>query len=522
MNTLVGRSGCWLALLAALSAACAASKEKLLEDVAKDWCMAIRASQVMPVYPLTQDVQPGDVFLVRLSIDKQQEAWSAKGYLSLDNHLARLDPDGYGKFYQNSFPPGSTPSLPLSHLMSTPPWSKAPNAGFPTYSFSVQKGGGMNLALPVSGVPIGLGLLGADAAEGSVSIGKARTLGIDIVSLDRQLRAWSAEGDNHRFLAGLASTSADKNYVRVVTRVYLTGELDVSLRDTSQRSAGVDVGVPSPVAMLLPKVAPATAATPAAAASDYTQAIDQLNKMLQSQDRFMTNDQGVKTLMPGGSLRLTSATARAISMKETFDPPLVIGYLGFDCEIGPGGALGPAVPTYAVVSGELGGEAFVASTPAASAWLDQLWVSSYQVAKARATPDPDAGRVVDQCDALGRFVPPTWEVWQLRPDGVLLESNHAGNASTQGTYELFRQWRGNLASSSKDLAESLAKDSFAFERAGESIEVKKDSAEAATLASRLAAVRAQLDSEPIETAHAQARRALADWMFANLYATRSK
>ena len=38
---------------------------KRMEGVAKGWCETIRASQVVPVYPLTQDLLVGDVFLVQ-------------------------------------------------------------------------------------------------------------------------------------------------------------------------------------------------------------------------------------------------------------------------------------------------------------------------------------------------------------------------------------------------------------------------------------------------------------------------
>jgi len=76
-----------------------ASKKRQLEDVAKDWCMTIRASQVIPVYPLTQDIQPGDVFLVQLPVDKQQLQYENRGFLPLDNHVARLVPTNYGDFY---------------------------------------------------------------------------------------------------------------------------------------------------------------------------------------------------------------------------------------------------------------------------------------------------------------------------------------------------------------------------------------------------------------------------------------
>jgi len=46
---------------------------KHLEGVAKGWCETIRASQIIPVYPLTQDLTVGDVFLVQTLIFKQSD-----------------------------------------------------------------------------------------------------------------------------------------------------------------------------------------------------------------------------------------------------------------------------------------------------------------------------------------------------------------------------------------------------------------------------------------------------------------
>jgi len=517
MQTLARRASLFPIALALFAGACSISREAELASVAKDWCLAIRASQVMPVYPLTQDVQPGDVFLVRVPIDQQQREWQAKGYLALDNHLARLDPAGYADFYRHSFPPDAGPAtgLPLRHLRASPPWSTAPHAGFPTYGFSVKKGGGLNLALPVSGVPIGLGLLGASSAEGTISIGKARTLGVDMISLDAQLRTWAGETKNRSFLVGLASTGSRKNYVRVVTRVYLTGELDVSLRDTTDRSFGVDVGMASPVAALVPKVAETTATTAQAAATNYKAAIEQLNEMLEGQDRTTTDAAGKTTLVPGGSLRLTAATARTIAMKENFDPPLVLGYLGFDCEIGPGGQLGPAVPTYAVVTGQLGGEAFVGGSPAGQAWLDQFWVSAYEIARTRSPSDAAARDVVARCDQLGRFVPPQWQQWSSAPGGSVVETSVAPTRNVP--YLLFRQYWSSLEDSANDLTEALSRPTFRLERDGVAVDVAKDSDEARRLAALRDGMRFQLGNEQIVAAHAEARRALADWMFVNLY-----
>src|SRR5262245_36848936 len=88
----------------ALTVGCATKlRNKELEAVAKDWSMVIRASQVIPVYPLTEDLQPGDVFLVQVPIDRQQEVYRQRGFLPLDNLVLRVNPGGYPTFYRKSF-----------------------------------------------------------------------------------------------------------------------------------------------------------------------------------------------------------------------------------------------------------------------------------------------------------------------------------------------------------------------------------------------------------------------------------
>jgi len=56
----------------------------------QDWSLSIRASQVIPVYPLTEDLQPGDVFLVQTPVEDQVKVYLAKGFLPLDNLVTRL------------------------------------------------------------------------------------------------------------------------------------------------------------------------------------------------------------------------------------------------------------------------------------------------------------------------------------------------------------------------------------------------------------------------------------------------
>src|SRR5262249_20761502 len=58
-----------------------------LSRVAKDWCLTVRASQVIPVYPLTRDLRPGDVFVTTVPIGQEVSAFEQKGFLPLDVHM---------------------------------------------------------------------------------------------------------------------------------------------------------------------------------------------------------------------------------------------------------------------------------------------------------------------------------------------------------------------------------------------------------------------------------------------------
>jgi hypothetical protein len=341
-----------------------ASAGKQVQRAAKDWCMTIRGSQVIPVYPLIEDIQPGDVFLVQVPIDQQQQLYKDKGFLALDNLIARINPSGYDDFYSHSFLNSeATNLLPRDWIRpngiglysgtngtNTRAWQTAPRAAFPSYSFTVQNGSGLSLAVPVSGVPVGLSLLASDAASGTIQIEDARTLGVDIISLYDQLKSWAAT--NTVFLQNFGASTEHKktNYLRVVTRVYATGKMMVSLKDASNRSGGLDVGVPKPVNLLTPELPAAATNTPESALKNYTNAWNVISDSVKGASA-LTNAAG--QVLPGGSLRLAAASARTVSLDETFDPPLIFGYLGFDCAINADGSLAPPNPTQAVLDAQV-------------------------------------------------------------------------------------------------------------------------------------------------------------------------
>lgn len=191
-------SACTMLLAGMMSvflAGCSSERDRTesLTKVARDWCLTIRASQVLPVYPLTEDMLPGDILLTTTPIGEEQAYFEAKGFLPLDSLIARLTkPQGdestdsldarlklfYGKQFRAAtgdqaadFPKGvAFPGMPA--------------VGFPTYNVEISRSAGLNAAIPIQGIPLGLSMLGASSATASVTLKDAYSYGVDIVSLN--------------------------------------------------------------------------------------------------------------------------------------------------------------------------------------------------------------------------------------------------------------------------------------------------------------------------------------------------
>lgn len=454
----------WLLMLTFTLSALGCQSKQLkndqLKQVAKEWCMTIRASQVVPVYPLTEDLQPGDIFLVQLSVDTQHQIYEDKGFLPFDNHLARLNPLGYESFYRNSFDHGGLDKqLPKEWLKTgddNNAWKVAPKAAFPTYRFSVRSGSGFNLALPVSGVPVGLSLMGSDAADGTITIAEASTYGIDILSIDPQVRQWAQE--NRKFLANFqppADSTKVSNFVRIITRIYLTGELDVSMRDRQAMAAGLDAGAAKPINIAVMN----TDADPTKVSAEaYKKNIENLNKMLS--DSLKIQDDNV---LPGGSLRVTSASAGSISLKQKFARPLVIGYIGYDVPILQGGILGAPIPTHALLDRQI--ETIDLSMFDAKVAYEELrWSQAalsdiYRAVKLRT--DSKSQQLISQLDAKSARMPQVYGVTIYKPDMVNSKpalqtfENRGRTIRSRSDFQHMLIYWGKLSTSKKALDEAL-------------------------------------------------------------------
>jgi hypothetical protein len=358
-------------------------RDQALARVARDWCLTIRASQVLPVYPLTEDLQVGDVFLVSTPIEEETKNLESDGFLPLDNVIARIQPTGWQQFYNGSYGVADASVLPRQWQFPTPPptaspltqWSSAPGAAFPSYTFQVKEGVGATLAIPIQAVPVGLSLLQTGDAYGTVNIANASTYGLPISMLSPQVTTWADE--NRSFLQQYAPrTTMDKkgrettehNFVRTVYRVYVAGGVNVSLLSNQSRGGRVDAGASKAISLF-----------DAGNTSESVNAAQNYASVMQSLSA------SVASKTPGANVTLVSASSRGVAMNETFPRPLVVGFLAFDRPIESDGRLGPPLPTQARVEGKHVSAGVAVYGSDAKAEILRNWVNG----------DPDNRRKLD-------------------------------------------------------------------------------------------------------------------------------
>lgn len=324
-------------------------KSKQLARVAKDWCLTIRASQVMPVYPLTRDLRPGDIFLTTTPIGAEVAQFESAGFLPFDVHLKRLNTDDAIKaFYATRLADGAEFPGPGTT------WTDLPAGAFPTYTVEISRSGGLNLAIPVQGIPVGFGYLGAAAATATVTLTDAETAGLDLATLQPLVDTWAKE--NRSWLAAYATDPDDPAavpaFLRIVARIYRVSEVSVHLDDASRSGAEVAAGIE------LPKPDPGAPSATQTAAEQYDAVAKNLSTTLSQQF--------------GGKLRVIGASRRSVTLAEKFAAPMVIGYIAYDCRILEGGALSAPVPSFQRLTGRADAGAAVLN----SAALVQAWYAA--------------------------------------------------------------------------------------------------------------------------------------------------
>jgi hypothetical protein len=293
-----------------------------LERVARDWCQALRASQIIPVYPLTEDLAVGDVFLVQTPLADQQKAYTRNGFLALDNHVTRLPFTNYATLYSSAYwsdTNGDTrlpiPSRMDQHLRVS---FSPPRAAFPEYSVQTRNEFEASARIPLDGSLLPLAAGGKNKLVCKVDLTDCRTYGGDEQELFNQIRDWAKE---HRsYLAEVARTVLpDTVYLRVVTRVYLARSATIALDHDQSKSVGEHV-------------------------KDKKDDIP-VNEAVKGEKSGSVNDAEDAAHHPAGT-SFGSSESGSVTMSKNFEGLLAVGYLGFDVSVCEHGMLGSPRPTF--------------------------------------------------------------------------------------------------------------------------------------------------------------------------------
>jgi len=239
---------------------------------------------------------------------------------------------------------GSAPSNPMARTIppmtpNAPPperpieyedtdWCLAPQVAFPTFNFKIDKSIGAQVALPIQGVPVALSYMQTDTASGTIAIGDAHTYGVSLDEIRESVWHWA--GLHRSMLASLSANAGHQIYLRVVNRIYITGQVTMSMTNANSSNAGVDLGTTAPNAT--PAAAPAGGGSPVAS-------------IIGSATASLSNS--VTNAMPKGSVHIIQGSSRGVSMVETFPRPLVIGYIAFDFPVAANGDIGDPISTKA-------------------------------------------------------------------------------------------------------------------------------------------------------------------------------
>ena len=335
-----------ITLVILLSSGCASyMARKRLEGVAMGWCEMIRASQVIPVYPLTQDLAVGDVFLTQTTIRDQAKAYEKKGFLPLDDLQVRLPYTNFNQMYFNGYWKDTFGGTNIPHTQPTfanfgtfinvLTESPLPRAAFPTYTVQAQAGFGFNAAFPIQGIPVALSYLNSQQVNASITISDARTYGGDPAQLYQLLRDWAALPQTRTNLSEMSMNVPNTQvFLRIVSRVYYARAVDVSLQRADSQGGGAKAGTISDVSLV-------TNGNSSNIIANYTNLLGTLNGALSSITTAVSNATQI-----GGAARFVAASGSTVGLSESFDSLLAIGYLGFDVPVYTNGDIGFPIPTF--------------------------------------------------------------------------------------------------------------------------------------------------------------------------------
>ena len=183
-------------------------------------------------------------------------------------------------------------------------------------------------------------------------------------------------------------------FLRVVTRVYLARSLDVSLTNDELLAGGADAGQSQGINLIDLSLNDPQRVDPVSDAYKKT-----LNTLSSAFNNPEAPGEDETAEISGASVRFIQANRRTISMKQTFDRPMVIGFTGFDVKILSDGGLSVPIPSFMVLSGDIEVDHFKQRKPIT--FTDDEGLSDAYIRWLREAPDENRQQVINFLKARG-------------------------------------------------------------------------------------------------------------------------
>ena len=180
----------------------------------------------------------------------------------------------------------------------------------------------------MKGIPIGLNFLNADYATGSLLIGDARTYGAEAGQIYEALQNWLYSNTAARSIlkTTVAQSNAEFLLLRVISRIYMTGGMVVSLTRAGTTGGGITAGSAPNLSLV--------------------NADGNIKDNVAATLKALEDSANPPALEAGARVKFLSASNSSVTLSESFDRMLAVGYVGFDVPIFRDGTLGAPIPTF--------------------------------------------------------------------------------------------------------------------------------------------------------------------------------
>ena len=348
--------------------------------VGKEWSATIREFGVVPVFPPREDVQVGDIYISPVAPDEEIEKRLINKhgtFLPIPVLVGSVDLRGpLDNYYRNrlSFPP--TPNAPTTQpttmaqphgdgsIYLTGDNSRLRLGGFPEFFSAQISQGGIDGLVPTEAVDIALGAFASANKTINVSVPMVESYGLPfsiineavLISGDGTTLAYhetakaasrpatypSNEPTDEAAVVLLSASNVgslfDGNnvastkpgiigYLRLITEVYSTRSIDVSVQATNGVSGGANADLTTKILSKIPSLSATThPSAPSAVSATQPASFDQPTPQQVAASLNNQLNQSLQAALPGVSVKFLSVTGSGVSMRRTYERPIVIGY----------------------------------------------------------------------------------------------------------------------------------------------------------------------------------------------------